>query len=153
MVPVVLGALAIGVVSGERPQVHYAGPAGHAHRAPASRGGRRFCGRCLCGYVLEKHPCGSTGGGSCPNRGTPHRDGARPVIEKDRVLLARLAKVNRSLGAVVVELFGHQDGGELPAAGLRVLGELFSGLAADLIARAHELDRDLVILVDGGDCP
>jgi hypothetical protein len=40
------------------------------------------------------------------------------VIERDRELLARVARVNTSLGEVVVELVAGQDGGELPAEGM-----------------------------------
>jgi hypothetical protein len=62
------------------------------------------------------------------------------VIERDRELLARLARVNNRIGAVTLELFEHQDGGELPAAGVRELGQLLAILAADLLARSAELD-------------
>jgi hypothetical protein len=62
------------------------------------------------------------------------------VIERDRELLARAARVNTRFGAVVVELFEHQDGGELPAAGVRELGQHLAELSAELLARAAELD-------------
>jgi hypothetical protein len=62
------------------------------------------------------------------------------VIEQDRALLARVAKVNRHLGQVVVELMTNQDGGELPAAGVRDLGQHLGQLNVDLLARAADLD-------------
>jgi hypothetical protein len=62
------------------------------------------------------------------------------MIERDRALLARLAQVNRQLGAFVLDLIEHQDGGELPAAGLRDLGNGLVALGADVLARADELD-------------
>jgi hypothetical protein len=72
------------------------------------------------------------------------------VIARDRELLARVARVNTRLGAVVLELFEHQDGGELPAAGVRELGQHLAGLAADLLARAEELDGRAVdrVIID-----
>jgi len=74
------------------------------------------------------------------------------VIEEDRVLLARLSKINQSLGQVVLELCDYQDGGELPSAGLRTLGEQLMDLGMDMISRAEELDRP-VIDADNGDRP
>jgi hypothetical protein len=62
------------------------------------------------------------------------------VIAQDRELLARVAKVNRHLGAVVVELMTGQDGGELPADGVRDLGRHLVQLGVELLARAAELD-------------
>ncbi|PXY26957.1 hypothetical protein [Prauserella muralis] len=70
------------------------------------------------------------------------------MIRKDRELLARLSAVNTRLGEAVVELIHHQDGGELPAAGLRALGIHLRGLSTDLLDRADELDA-----VDGGVTP
>lgn len=62
------------------------------------------------------------------------------MIERDRELLVRLGRFNRYLGAVVVELLQHQDGGELPAEGLCALADRLSALAAELHARAAEID-------------
>jgi hypothetical protein len=62
------------------------------------------------------------------------------VIERDRELLARVARVNGRVGKVVLELLQYQDGGELPAAGVRELGQALTELGADLLARAAELD-------------
>jgi hypothetical protein len=62
------------------------------------------------------------------------------MIERDRALLARLRQVNQQMGAFVVELMTGQDGGELPAAGLRELGNGLCALGADVLARADELD-------------
>ncbi|MFF5992948.1 MULTISPECIES: hypothetical protein [Prauserella] len=66
------------------------------------------------------------------------------MIARDRELLARLAQVNVHLGDVVVELMIHQDGGELPAEGLRQLAEVLGGITADLYARAAELDARMI---------
>jgi hypothetical protein len=67
------------------------------------------------------------------------------VIERDRELLARAARVNRHLGEVVVELMTGQDGGELPAAGVRELGQNLTEFGEDLLARAAELDGRAII--------
>jgi hypothetical protein len=63
------------------------------------------------------------------------------VIERDRELLARAARVNQHLGEVVVKLMTGQDGGELPAAGVRELGQHLTDLGADLLGRGAELER------------
>lgn len=70
------------------------------------------------------------------------------LIRRDRELLARLSAVNMRLGEAVVELIHHQDGGELPADGLRALGTHLRGLSTDLLNRADELDA-----VEGGTAP
>ncbi len=62
------------------------------------------------------------------------------MIARDRELLARLATVNRSLGGVVVELMGQQDGGELPAGPLRDTARALGTLAREMEDRADELD-------------
>ncbi|MFF5986876.1 hypothetical protein [Prauserella flavalba] len=62
------------------------------------------------------------------------------MIRRDRELLARLSAVNTHLGEAVVELLHRQDGGQLPADGLRLLGKHLQELTTDLIARADELD-------------
>jgi hypothetical protein len=62
------------------------------------------------------------------------------MIERDRALLARLAQVNRQLGAFVLVIIEGQDGGELPAAGLRDLGNGLVAMGTDVLARADELD-------------
>jgi hypothetical protein len=66
------------------------------------------------------------------------------VIERDRELLAKVARVNGRIGEVVLELFQHQDGGELPAAGVRELGQALTQLGADLLTRAAELERVII---------
>lgn len=66
------------------------------------------------------------------------------MIARDRELLARAASVNRSLGAVVVELVHRQDGGELPADGLREVGQALYTLSRDMLARAAELDARII---------
>ena len=55
------------------------------------------------------------------------------MIERDRELLARAARVNRHLGEVVVELMTGQDGGELPAAGVRELGQNLTEFGASRV--------------------
>ncbi|WP_019811774.1 hypothetical protein [Saccharomonospora halophila] len=62
------------------------------------------------------------------------------MIARDRELLCRAAEVMRSFGPVVVELMQHQDGGELPAAPIREVGNAFVTLAHDFLDRADELD-------------
>lgn len=62
------------------------------------------------------------------------------MIERDRALLARAATVNRSFGAVVVELMQRHDDGQLPAGPLREVGELLAGLGREFIDRAAEID-------------
>ncbi|MBK1786968.1 hypothetical protein [Prauserella cavernicola] len=62
------------------------------------------------------------------------------MIRRDRELLARLSTVNTHLGEAVVELLHRQDGGRLPADGLRLLGHHLQDLTVDLIERADELD-------------
>jgi hypothetical protein len=62
------------------------------------------------------------------------------VIARDRELLTRLGQVNASIGEVVLALMAAQDGGELPANGLREVGHALRTLAEDMIARADELD-------------
>jgi hypothetical protein len=66
------------------------------------------------------------------------------VIERDRELLARVARVNGRLGKVVLELIQYQDGGELPATGVRELGQALTELGADLLTRAAELERVII---------
>ncbi|OQO90035.1 hypothetical protein B1813_19620 [Saccharomonospora piscinae] len=65
------------------------------------------------------------------------------MIARDRELLARLAAVNRDLGRVALRLMEAQDGGELPADGLREVGDALRALGGDMIARATELDGTL----------
>ncbi|PRX48201.1 hypothetical protein B0I33_10415 [Prauserella shujinwangii] len=74
------------------------------------------------------------------------------MIRRDRELLARLSALNTYLGEVVVELLHRQDGGELPADGLRRLGGHLQQLTADVLARADELDA-VVIDVPVADRP
>jgi hypothetical protein len=66
------------------------------------------------------------------------------VIERDRELLARVARVSGRVGKVVLELFQYQDGGELPATGVRELGQALTELGADLLTRAAELERVII---------
>lgn len=67
------------------------------------------------------------------------------MVERDRELLARGARANQALGRAVVELLHHSARGELPAAGVRVVGENLAALGADLLARADELEWHPVI--------
>lgn len=73
------------------------------------------------------------------------RAAAGVVIERDRELLARLACVNGNMGAATLRLMRDLDDGLLPAGLLRELGAHLGDLAADLTARADELDRHVVI--------
>jgi hypothetical protein len=66
------------------------------------------------------------------------------VIERDRELPARLRRVNANLGSVVVDIMAEQDGGELPAAPLRALGQNLARLGAELLERAAE--REVVVV-------
>ncbi|WP_197321054.1 hypothetical protein [Saccharomonospora sp. NB11] len=66
------------------------------------------------------------------------------MIARDRELLARLGQVNASIGEVVLALMAAQDGGELPARGLREVGQALRMLADDMITRADELDGTVV---------
>jgi hypothetical protein len=70
--------------------------------------------------------------------------GEDPVLERDRELLARVARVNGRVGKVVLELIQHQDGGELPAAGVNELGQALTQLGADLLTRAAELEHVII---------
>lgn len=62
------------------------------------------------------------------------------MIRRDRELLVHLSAVNTRLGDAVIELCTHQDGGELPADGLRALGDNLQHVATRLISRASELE-------------
>ncbi|WP_048876496.1 hypothetical protein [Saccharomonospora saliphila] len=75
------------------------------------------------------------------------------MIARDRELLCRAAEVLRSFSPVVVELMAHQDGGELPAALVREVGNALGTLAYDFLDRADELDAHTIDsrTVDGGD--
>jgi hypothetical protein len=52
--------------------------------------------------------------------------------------------MNVHLGEVVVEMMTRQDGGELPADGVRELGQRLGTMSADLLARAAELDGRMI---------
>lgn len=67
------------------------------------------------------------------------------MIARDRDLLVRMARVNRSLGIVAAEAMARQDGGELPAQPLREIGQALRALADELLARADEIDQHPVI--------
>ncbi|PXY27445.1 hypothetical protein [Prauserella muralis] len=64
------------------------------------------------------------------------------MIERDRELLARLQRFNAALGPAVMEMIHHQDGGELPADGLRELARQYRALADALDERAAEREAD-----------
>ncbi|TCP53602.1 hypothetical protein EV191_104169 [Tamaricihabitans halophyticus] len=61
------------------------------------------------------------------------------MIECDRILLARAMRVNQELGRVTVALFATQNGGELTAKPLRLVGEQLRDLADAMLHRADEL--------------
>ncbi|EID54790.1 hypothetical protein [Saccharomonospora xinjiangensis] len=67
------------------------------------------------------------------------------MIARDRELLTRLGKVNASIGEVALALMAAQDGGELPADGLREVGEALRTLATDMIARADEVNNGMPV--------
>lgn len=74
------------------------------------------------------------------------------MIKRDRELLARVAAMNTKLGLVVVTLVDQQDGGELPADGLRELGRYLGSLSVDLVNRADEIDEPAIDpVVSGGE--
>lgn len=62
------------------------------------------------------------------------------MIIRDRELLVRMSKVNRSLGIVAAEAMARQHDGELPPQPLREIGQALRSLADDLIARAEEIE-------------
>lgn len=62
------------------------------------------------------------------------------MIQRDRMLLLRLAKLNEYIGTAVVDLLPGRDDSELAPDGLRGLAGVLEGVAADLRARAAELD-------------
>lgn len=64
------------------------------------------------------------------------------MIERDRVLLLRLARLNEHIGTAVVDLLPGRDGIELASDGLRALADALNGVAADLRVRAAELDGE-----------
>ncbi|MBV8994599.1 MAG: hypothetical protein JO287_13080 [Pseudonocardiales bacterium] len=61
------------------------------------------------------------------------------MIEKDRVLLKRLAMVNQMMGELVIKMLPNVEGGQLNAADLRAVGREFAVLATDMLRRADEL--------------
>jgi hypothetical protein len=66
------------------------------------------------------------------------------VIRRDRELLARLARVNGTVGQATIAMLQDMPSGDLPAAQLRALGTHLAELSADLLARAAEIDGRLV---------
>ncbi|MGH3519821.1 MAG: hypothetical protein ACRDQ7_21010 [Haloechinothrix sp.] len=62
------------------------------------------------------------------------------MIERDRELLAFLARVNGGMGQATIRLMDNLHDGYLPPGQLRELGDVLRCLAADLTARADELD-------------
>lgn len=62
-----------------------------------------------------------------------------PVNWRDRELLRRAAEADRGLGYFVLELLHHGDGGELPAEGMRALGQRYREIGDEMLHRAEEL--------------
>ena len=62
------------------------------------------------------------------------------MIEKDRILLNRMAMVT-NLGAVLVWMMRGQEFGRWDTADLRGIGNGLSQLGTDMAARADEIDR------------
>lgn len=60
------------------------------------------------------------------------------------MLLARLRNVNTAVADVVIELLDQLEGGELPSASLRILGERLGELGSDLIAHADRRDSTVL---------
>lgn len=69
------------------------------------------------------------------------------MIQRDRELLVRMSRVNRTLGLVASEAMARQDGGELPAQPLREIGEALRVLVDELLARADEIERQRAVEV------
>lgn len=67
------------------------------------------------------------------------------MIEQDRILLNRMARLNLAMGEVVIAMMDHQDGGELNETDLREFGGHLRQLGVDLLARADELAHHPVI--------
>ena len=61
------------------------------------------------------------------------------MIERDRVMLPRLAQVNRGMSQFVIALAAERDGVELPAEGLDTLADELALVAAELRTRAAEI--------------
>lgn len=57
----------------------------------------------------------------------------------DRELLRRAQDADTGLGWYVLELLHHSDDGELPAQGMRAIGERYSELGGQLLRRADDL--------------
>lgn len=66
------------------------------------------------------------------------------MIHEDREVLARLARLNQGIAKSVPELLEHQDGGLLPATGLRALADSLSAMADELTRRAEDIERHVV---------
>lgn len=66
------------------------------------------------------------------------------MIDEDRVLLARMAEVNASMGQVVVQMMSRLHGGSLDAADLRAVGCALTTLGTDMTQRATELDSPII---------
>ncbi|MGH3451513.1 MAG: hypothetical protein ACRDQW_12485 [Haloechinothrix sp.] len=62
------------------------------------------------------------------------------MIERDRELLAFLARVNAGMGRATIQLMDNLHDGYLPACQLRELSEVLRCLAADMTERADELE-------------
>lgn len=66
------------------------------------------------------------------------------MIGQDRELLARIARVDDSAGKVVLAILGDRERCDPEPARLRALGQTYTMLGADLLARAAELDGRMV---------
>lgn len=75
------------------------------------------------------------------------------MILVHRELLARLAAFNRGLPGIILDLTTRQDGGELPAEGLRYLGRALAVLSADCLALADGQPINRLIIDARRDCP
>jgi hypothetical protein len=66
------------------------------------------------------------------------------MIERDRKLLARVARANDTAGQVVLAILGDYDRPDPEPARMRALGRELAELGADLLARAAELDGRVI---------
>lgn len=62
------------------------------------------------------------------------------MIREDRILLARLAAANQSLGEVVTRVLDAQVDEHKVAGHLRTIGQELESLGADMVRRADVLD-------------
>lgn len=62
------------------------------------------------------------------------------MIARDRELLARISRVNSTLGSATVELLNNLQDGTLNPSHLRAIGAYLRQLSEEVMARADEID-------------